>query len=230
LGNEVPQKSAWSVIKEHKSQLFFFLLLVMVVPITLRFIREFNEVRAWMMNNFPEPSYGWPSYKDFYITAIGCFVSWIMMTVLNKLTWNMFYHLCKEKENEEIRIAKTQKSCDHFYKGFYFIISTVWGYLVMKDSNFLPRSLLGVGDLSHVHDNYPLVEWPAGLRTYYLFTMGYHLQCLLHHMSDHVRHDYMEMMLHHIVTMFLYGFSYLVNMTLGGAVVMYLHDIADIFT
>lgn len=49
-------------------------------------------------------------------------------------------------------------------------------------------------------------------------------------MSDHVRHDYMEMMLHHIVTMFLYGFSYLVNMTLGGAVVMYLHDIADIFT
>lgn len=60
--------------------------------------------------------------------------------------------------------------------------------------------------------------------------MGYHLHMLLHHMMDHVRHDYMEMMLHHIVTMFLYGFSYILNITLGGAVVMYLHDIADIFT
>jgi len=60
--------------------------------------------------------------------------------------------------------------------------------------------------------------------------MGYHLHMLLHHMTDHVRHDYMEMMLHHLVTMFLYGFSYLTNMTLPGAVVMYLHDIADVFT
>ena len=100
----------------------------------------------------------------------------------------------------------------------------------MKDSNFLPRSLFGSGDLSHVHDNYPLVKWPAGLKTYYLATMGYHLHMLIHHSLDNVRHDYMEMMLHHIVTMFLYGFSYLVNTTLGGAVIMYLHDIADIFT
>jgi ceramide synthetase len=60
--------------------------------------------------------------------------------------------------------------------------------------------------------------------------MGYHLHMLLHHMTDHVRHDYMEMMLHHIVTMFLYGFCFMLNITLAGAVVSYLHDIADIFT
>ena len=38
------------------------------------------------------------------------------------------------------------------------------------------------------------------------------------------------MFLHHIVTLFLYGFSYLTNLTLAGAVIMFLHDWADIFT
>ena len=38
------------------------------------------------------------------------------------------------------------------------------------------------------------------------------------------------MFLHHCVTLVLYGASYLLNMTPGGAVIMYLHDWADIFT
>jgi very-long-chain ceramide synthase len=47
---------------------------------------------------------------------------------------------------------------------------------------------------------------------------------------DNVRHDYMEMMLHHVLTIFLFGFAYLTNMTLCAAAIAYLHDIADIFT
>lgn len=38
------------------------------------------------------------------------------------------------------------------------------------------------------------------------------------------------MLLHHLVTIFLYGFSYLGNFTVAGVIVTYLHDIADIFT
>ena len=146
------------MIKQHQSQLFFFVIGLLATPISIYFFREFNDVRAWMINSFPQPEYGWPQYSDFYITIIGCAVSWITQITLNKMTWQFFYDNCKEKENEEVRLSKTQKSCDHFYKGFYFIVATVWGYIVMKDSNFLPRSLLGKGDLSHVHDNYPLVE------------------------------------------------------------------------
>ena len=40
----------------------------------------------------------------------------------------------------------------------------------------------------------------------------------------------MEMMLHHLITLFLCAFSYMLNMTLVGAIVMFLHDIADIPT
>ena len=38
------------------------------------------------------------------------------------------------------------------------------------------------------------------------------------------------MFLHHVVTLMLYGFSYLLNMTAAGAVVMFLHDWADVWT
>ena len=183
-----------------------------------------------MLTEFKEPEYGWPQYSDFYITVIACVVSWAIQIVMNKYTWKFFYSNCKEKNNEQVRLSKTQKSCDHFYKGFYFIVATVWGFVMMKDSDFLPPYLFGKGDLSRSYENYPLINWPAGLRVYYMSTMGYHLHMLLHHMMDHVRHDYMEMMLHHLVTLFLYGFSYLTNMTLSGAAVVYLHDIADVFT
>jgi len=38
------------------------------------------------------------------------------------------------------------------------------------------------------------------------------------------------MMLHHSVTIALYGLSYLCNLTTIGAVIMFLHDWADIFS
>ena len=50
------------------------------------------------------------------------------------------------------------------------------------------------------------------------------------HALHPIRNDFIEMMLHHIVTLFLYGFSYLINMTASGSVIMFLHDWADIFT
>ena len=59
--------------------------------------------------------------------------------------------------------------------------------------------------------------------------MGYHLHMLVHHILDHVRHDYVEMMLHHVLTLFLFGFGHLTNMILCAAVIAYLHDIADVF-
>lgn len=59
--------------------------------------------------------------------------------------------------------------------------------------------------------------------------MGYHLGSLLSHMfAKHKQRDYIEMMFHHLVTVYLYTFSYMTN-TLIGAVVALIHDATDIF-
>ncbi len=61
------------------------------------------------------------------------------------------------------------------FKGIYFCIVTYWGYQVLKNENYLPKELLGTGNLINVGSNFPTHSWPEGLQLYYLGTMGYHL-------------------------------------------------------
>jgi hypothetical protein len=143
--------------------------------------------------------------------------------------WPFFYHYCKEKKDEKIRFAKTKKACNSFYKAIYFIVVTIWGYTVLKDEKYLPPSLLGTGSIELANVGYPVHSWPPGYKIYYLGTMGYHVHQMVQHAMEEVRNDFVEMYLHHIVTLMLYGFSYLTNQTAGGAMIMFLHDWADVF-
>lgn len=93
----------------------------------------------------------------------------------------------------------------------------------------MPKGLLGSGDLANLNKNYPLYEYSIEFRLYYLGTMGYHVHQMIYHAFEQKRNDFVEMFLHHVVTLVLYGFSYLTNMTDSGAAIMYLHDWADIF-
>jgi hypothetical protein len=60
----------------------------------------------------------------------GCVVSWTTMIVINKTTWNFFYSHCKEKQDEEVRLAKTKKMVDNCYRSFFFTVVSVWGYII----------------------------------------------------------------------------------------------------
>jgi hypothetical protein len=59
-------------------------------------------------------------------------------------------------------------------------------------------------------------------------TMGYHIGSILNHcFANEKSNDFLEMMLHHLCTIYLYGFSYMTN-TLIGAVVALIHDLPDV--
>jgi len=59
--------------------------------------------------------------------------------------------------------------------------------------------------------------------------MGYHIGSLLHHgFTQKKASDYQEMMFHHLVTFYLYGFSYVTNLLIG-PVVAFIHDLSDVF-
>ena len=58
--------------------------------------------------------------------------------------------------------------------------------------------------------------------------MGYHVASILNHcFSKEKSNDYLEMLLHHLCTIYLYGFSYMTNCLIG-AVVSLIHDLPDI--
>jgi hypothetical protein len=147
---------------------------------------------------------------------------------MNKVTFKFFYNCCKEKVDDDLRIAKTIKACNNFYKGIYYTIVVIWGYLLLKDEYFLPASLLGSGNLSDLEKRFPYHKQPDNLKYYVLATMGFHLFSFVKHAVSKARNDYMEMMLHHAATVLLYGFSYYCNRNDTGAIVMFLHDWADI--
>ena len=60
--------------------------------------------------------------------------------------------------------------------------------------------------------------------------MGFHVGDLLTHFSGEKRTDFLEMSLHHLAAIYLFGGLYLYNVWEIGAVIAYLHDIADITT
>ena len=61
--------------------------------------------------------------------------------------------------------------------------------------------------------------------------MGYHLaQFLITPVMGSKKSDFIEMSLHHLVTLLLYGSSYLLNMQEIGSTIAFIHDIADVPT
>jgi hypothetical protein len=106
---------------------------------------------------YPEPVGGWNKPSDFYITLVGALVSFILHLVVDKLTYSFFYTYCKEKKDEELRVAKAKKACYSFYKAMYFIIVTIWGYFMLRDERFIPRELLGHGSLDYMNADFPQI-------------------------------------------------------------------------
>lgn len=82
----------------------------------------------------------------------------------------------------------------------------------------------------NVEENLPWGSPPTEIVNYGLFTCGYHFSELLRHVlfSDR-KSDFEEMVVHHVVTLALYGGYFLGNMHCIGAFIAVLHDISDIF-
>jgi hypothetical protein len=68
------------------------------------------------------------------------------------------------------------------------------------------------------------------MREYFLITSGYHAAGVLTHFMRTRKNDFIEMGLHLVVALYLFGGSYMMNAWEAGAVITFMHDIADIFT
>lgn len=193
---------------------------------------EMNDLRSFMFTKFKAPEQGWNSLFDFWITVVAAIFIKVFNQAMNYITWNYFYTHCKEKDDEEIRLAKTEKACNSFFQFVYFSVIVVWGHIILREENFFPPELLGQGSLSNLTASFPHHEfkYPLGVKYYYLITLGYHLASFIEHAMSEARNDFVEMYLHHLLTIYLYSYSYLMHRTPEGAIIMHLHDFADVPT
>ena len=110
----------------------------------------------------------------------------------------------------------------------YFAVITAAGYYVMRDEKWFPPVLGGKGSLREAF--LTLHDAPSDILKYYYFVqLGYHFHSLLYMVFfSPIRNDFIEMLLHHLVTLILIGGSYLANYCAIGALVAFTHDIGDV--
>jgi hypothetical protein len=106
----------------------------------------------------------------------------------------------------------------------------VWGFSVLRGKPWVPSVLGGSGHTRFCWtDGLPFQPVSEDLRLFYLTAVGYHLSEVVMHTMQKRLPDFWEMLLHHVVTLFLVSFSYLLNYVRVGSLVLFLHGATDIF-
>ena len=130
----------------------------------------------------------------------------------------------KPKEVDE----RSKKAAKYMFGSTFMACLTWYGYDTLKDQYMFPTSLGGSGDYALVYSKHPYPEHHPQLQNYYMAVTAYHLGSLLIHFFGERKADYVEMGLHHIVTMYLMIGSYMFNIWECGAVISFIHDATDL--
>ena len=145
----------------------------------------------------------------------------------------------KHKADPAAREVSVEKMTKKLFGTVFFTLMTGYGYQVLSQTEYLPTVLGGTAtadQMMKLWDNYPVVSDPTywvALQRYYLISFGYHIKSMYSLWSENrkaPRHDFLEMLLHHVVTILLYFYSYYTYIHKFGSLVMFLHDWADVST
>jgi len=124
---------------------------------------------------------------------------------------------------------KSEGKLDRFgeqgYAAVYFGVMGSWGVHIMRD---LPTWWY---ETKYFWIDYPHWQMPGNLKCYYLLQSAYWIQQFLVLVLglERPRSDFTELCIHHVVTLWLIGWSYLVNLTLIGNAIFVSMDIPDTF-
>ena len=117
------------------------------------------------------------------------------------------------------------------YKACYFTFAVSFAYYIGKDSYFMPQSLGGSGNVEYTFKDTPYFnsEGIFYLKEYFMMQLGYHFHSLIIQVTGKIRSDFMEMLLHHSLTVMLVSLAYLMNYLPISLLILYCHDISDAF-
>jgi len=137
--------------------------------------------------------------------------------------------LSKRKAEDSDRV---ERFASVLFKSLFFVIASIAGYFILKDEDFLPPQLLGAGVVSNAIVGWPLHRMSTKLKMYYLCAFAYHGHSLiaLTRPKSLIRNDFFEMAIHHTATLLLMSMSWLLNWVRVGSLVLFVHDVSDIFT
>ena len=217
---------------------FFFTLCIFLSTALIVFscfaIKDFNENIKQHNINYP-----WPKLTELIPSLFILPLVMAYKTMIEYLSKG-FVESCLAKKykypkNEEMKKLATiyrHKLPRHLYKITFYIGITIFGYFVLRNLPYFPKSMLGNGYMpnmflkgfpdSYFHEKTPLFN------LYYNISLAYFTNDLIFLFIMERQSDFINMLLHHICTISLIIFSYITNYSNIGCLVIFCHMESDI--
>jgi ceramide synthetase len=176
-----------------------------------------------------------PDLKDFILGIISCIIIYLIR--VNSIKYIFTARAEKtviQFPSKELRQKKIEKAAFARFRTLWYIFITIFGYYSLKDEDWLPRTLGGKAhfkDLNLFWEDLPYQPQHRKVVVYYMIQFGSALcTFILQFKQNRTRNSYGELLLHDMATLMLLIISFLNNYLRMGAVILFLHDISDIFS
>jgi len=207
----------------------FIATLSLSIPWGIYFLYHINQQLVKRALAYPDLILAKTS--DFFESAIYIVIFVALRLTLADKVFSVIgdWALPKDKWDPETRFHKVDRFGVVLFKFFFFMFISIYGYFLLVEKEWFPSILGGKGDILNCFKSLGMLELDEGVKTYYLIQLGYHAHSFLFQFRMTHRADFFEMVLHHVVTLFLISFSYLTNFTRLGSLVLITHDFSDMF-
>ena len=213
---------------------FWFLCIIVSIILVIAscfFINDFNtNIKKYNIN------YPWPKLTDlipslYLLPIIICFKLFI------EFLFKGFVESCLSKKYKQPHLKELgdkyrKKLARHIYKIIFYTGITIFGYYVLKDLPYFPKSMGGKGYMpemflsgfpnSYFHVKPPLFDF------YYNINLAYFECDFIFLLICERQSDFLNMFTHHICTIFLIIFSFITNYSNIGSLIIFCHMESDI--
>ena len=126
------------------------------------------------------------------------------------------------KERITNKPSKLKRFCEVAWNATFHVSMCLYGTLVLWDKSWF-------WELKYCWQRILNQPISMDIWLYYVLELAFYNAQTISHVFGVRRSDFWQMFLHHFITIFLINFSYISNFFRIGSLVMWIHDIADIF-
>ena len=180
--------------------------------------------------------YQWPKLSDL-LPALYILPIIICYKILIEFLSKDLVEYCLSKKYKQPSMKKIgdkyrHKLSNHIYKITFYTVITIFGYIVLKDLPYFPKSMGGNGHMSAMFSpgfpNSYFHEKPPLFNFYYNINLSYFFCDFIFLFISEKKSDFINMLLHHICTISLIVFSFITNYSNIGCLVLFCHMESDI--
>ena len=215
--------------------IFCIIISIILIIASCFFINDFNKNIKKHNVKYP-----WPKMSELFPSICILPIVIIFKITIEHLSKG-FVESCLSKkyknpksiEMKELGDIYRHKLARHVYKITFYTGITIFGYWVLKDLPYFPKSMGGKGYMpamflpgfpnSYFHEKPPLFNF------YYNLNLAYFVcDFIFLFISEKNQSDFVNMLLHHICTISLIIFSFITNYSNIGCLVIFCHMESDI--